>query len=221
MNRLSQICGRSPLVILGVLVGCTGVMGAEDATAIPKPFALDRYDALLGKSPFAVASAPPEAPPVSTENFATNWVVTGLSKNRTAAGAVSYTAFIRSRDLSTRMVVTGDKPNSDGVSIESVTEAPIAAKSVVMVKKGSEIAKVEFDQAAISAGSPPPGAPNTGKPLPGATTPAKPAANRAPIPRPGMSAQPRAATPPAPTGAAPTAPVRRVRTVEEAPPPAQ
>ncbi len=212
-NRTFRLAALS----CSLLLGFDGHVYAADLSVVPVAFSSDRYESLLGKSPFAVASLPPE-PVAPTENFATNWVVTGLAKNRTPEGTISYTAFIRSRDLSTRIVLMGDKPNADGVSIESVTEAPIAAKSVVMVKKGTDVAKVEFDQAAISAGpAPVNAAPNANKPAAG--TPAKPAATRTPIPRPGMSVQPRAATPP--SGTAAPAPARRVRTVEDAPPPAQ
>ncbi|NBV86501.1 MAG: hypothetical protein EBS01_09625, partial [Verrucomicrobia bacterium] len=74
----------------------------------PEPFAPQRYASLVEKSPFAIASTPPEPVPVSTENFATNWVLTGISKQRDHEGKERFTVFVRSRDLATRLVLTAD-----------------------------------------------------------------------------------------------------------------
>jgi hypothetical protein len=179
---------------------------------LPKSHPLTRYAALLEKSPFAVATAAPEAPPPA-ENFSTNFVVTGLSKNRGADGKEVHTVFVRSRDLSTRLVLTGDKPSDEGISVVSVEEAPVAAKSVVVLKKGQETGRVEFDHAALAstagAGPPPSGAPApAGKSaVPGGKAGTSPAARPA-IPRPGMSGVPRpgaSLNPPAPSATAPQA----------------
>ena len=194
---------------------------------LPQAFPLSRYSALLEKSPFAVATAAPEAAPPA-ENFSTNFVITGLAKNRGADGKEVHTVFVRSRDLSTRLVLTGDKPSDEGISVVSVEEAAVAARSVVILKKGSETGRVEFDQAALAAsgggGQPPPAAPQPGKSgVPGSKAPTSSAARPA-IPRPGMSGVPRpgaSLTPPA-SGAPNTAPGgqelrRRVRPIQGAP----
>ena len=177
---------------------------------LPKPFPVSRYSALLEKSPFAVATAAPEAAP-PTENFSTNFVITGLAKNRGADGKEVHTVFVRSRDLSTRLVLTGDKPSDDGISVVSVEEAAVAAKSVVVLKKGAETGRVEFDHAALAAsggGQAPPAAPQSGKPgVPGGKAPTT-SATRPVIPRPGMSGVPRpgaSLTPAAPNATAPGA----------------
>ncbi len=198
---------------------------------LPKPFPASRYSALLEKSPFAVATAAPEAAPPA-ENFSTNFVITGLAKNRGADGKEVHTVFVRSRDLSTRLVLTGDKPSDEGISVVSVEEAAVAAKSAVILKKGSETGRVEFDQAALAAsgggGPPPSGAPQPGKPgVPGGKAPTTSAARPA-IPRPGMSGVPRpgaSLTPPAPAAANPASGVapggqelrRRVRPIQGTP----
>jgi hypothetical protein len=179
---------------------------------IPKSFPSSRYAALLEKSPFAVATAAPEPPP-TTENFSTNFVVTGIAKNRGVDGKEVYTVFVRSRDLATRLVLTGDKPSDEGISVVSVEEAAVAAKSVVILKKGSETGRVEFDHAALAAsggggGPPPSGVPQPGKPgIPAGRAPTT-SATRPSIPRPGMTSVPRPGAslspqPSAPSGAAP------------------
>jgi len=200
---------------------------------LPKPFPVARYSALLEKSPFAVATAAPEAAPPA-ENFSTNFVITGLAKNRGADGKEVHTVFVRSRDLSTRLVLTGDKPSDEGISVVSVEEAAVAARSVVILKKGAETGRVEFDHAALAAsgvggGQPPPSGAQPVRPgVPGSKAPTSSAARPA-IPRPGMSGVPRPGAslnpPAAPAGAAAapgTAPGgqelrRRVRPIQGAP----
>jgi len=198
---------------------------------LPKPFTASRYAALLEKSPFAVATAVPEAAPPA-ENFSTNFVITGLAKNKGADGKEVHTVFVRSRDLSTRLVLTGDKPSDEGISVVSVEEAAVAAKSTVILKKGSETGRVEFDQAATASssggGQPPPSVPQPGRPgVPNSKAPTSSAARPA-IPRPGMGSVPRpgaSLTPSTPTGASAPGGVapggqelrRRVRPIQGAP----
>jgi hypothetical protein len=200
----------------------------QDAAPVPQPFEAGRYAALIEKSPFAVSTAAPE-PAAPTESFASNWKVNGLSKSRSADGTVIHTVFIQSRDLTTRFTLSGELPNADGISIASVEEAAIPTRSVVILRKGSETARVEFDQATVSAslaapaGGPgvPPGA--AGARLPGASVPpgvtSKPGAIRpSSIPRPNNpSAIPRPGASPGanPGTSSPSNSSRRVRAVEE------
>lgn len=195
---------------------------APAKAVLPRPFPADRYAALLEKSPFAIASAAPE-PVVAAENFATNWVLAGLSKQKGKSGEERYTVFVRSRDLATRLVISADKPSDDGVSLVSVDENAVAAKSTAILRKGSETGRVEFDQAVVAAAAaapPPQGQP--GKPGgPSIRTPAK----GAPIPRPGMQgtvprpgASQGAPNPAVPMPGAPQAePRRRIRPIQEPP----
>jgi len=194
---------------------------------VPVPFPAQRYGALLEKSPFAIASAPPEQA-APAENFATNWVLAGISKQKGKDGTEHYTLFVRSRDLSTRLVIFGDRPTDDGVSLVSVDENPVAAKSTAILRKGSETGRVEFDQAAVAASVAPPQQMQPGKPGQPQGVPAvRNSAKSAPIPRPGMqgtvprpgaSAVPPQAVPP-PAGGATNAPDsrRRVRPIQEPP----
>ena len=194
---------------------------------VPVPFPAQRYGALLEKSPFAIASAPPEQA-APAENFATNWVLAGISKQKGKDGAEHYTLFVRSRDLSTRLVIFGDRPTDDGVSLVSVDENPVAAKSTAILRKGSETGRVEFDQAAVAASGAAPQQMQPGKPGQPQGVPAvRNSAKSVPIPRPGMqgtvprpgaSAVPPQAVPP-PGGGAPNAadPRRRVRPIQEPP----
>ena len=193
-----------------------GATGAEPAAKdIPEKMPAFRYEALLAKSPFALATAAPE-PVATVENFATNLVLNGLSKNRGKNGQEFYTAFVRSRDLSQRFVFVGEKPD-DGITLVSVEDSGPPSEIVVVLKKGAEVGRVKFDQAAIAAA-----AQQGGRP-PGAGQPkgVPSSAPKSPIPRPGMSTQSRATTipTPVPQPAAPPAnsnmqdPKRRVRPI--------
>lgn len=203
-------------------------VGAEEPSAIPKPIPADRYAALIEKSPFAVSTAAPE-PAAPTESFAANWKVSGLSKSRAVDGTTIYTVFIQSRDLTTRFVLSGDLPNGDGVAIASVEEGQKPTQAVVTLRKGSETAKVEFDQATVSAsvaapaGGPgvPPNAAQARPPgasAPTGSTSKVPAVRPSAIPRPSTnpSAIPRpSGVPGAAPNQVPGGSSRRVRTVEE------
>ncbi len=192
--------------------------GAADPARkdIPEKMPAFRYEALLSKSPFALATAAPE-PVVSVENFATNLVLNGLSKSRGKGGQEFYTVFVRSRDLSQRFVLVGDKPSDEGISLVSVEDSGPTAETVVVLKKGSEVGRVKFDQAAMAAAPQQNRPPNASGAVRSATPPAAP---KAPIPRPGMSTQSRATTSPTPSPAPPPAPTsptqdpkRRVRPI--------
>jgi hypothetical protein len=194
------------------------------AGVVPVPFPAQRYTALFEKSPFAIASAPPEQP-VTAENFATNWVLAGISKQKGKDGAEHYTLFVRSRDLATRLVIFGDRPTEDGVSLVSVDENPVAAKSTAILRKGSETGRVEFDQAAVSASAAMPQQVQPGKPgVPAVRTSAKSIPIPRPgmqgtVPRPGASAVPPQSVPPPAAAGAPNSqePRRRVRPIQEPP----
>jgi len=193
--------------------------------AIPKAFPAERYSGLVSKSPFAIASAPPE-PAAPVENFATNFVVTGISKQKNKDGQETYNVFVRSRDMATRLVLVGDRPSDEGISVVSVEEAAVAAKSVVVLRKGSETGRVEFDQAAVAASASPasPTQPGARPPTsavrtpPKATTIPRPGMATGTVPRPGAS-QAVVPTPAAPPNGQPTSqePRRRVRPIAEPP----
>lgn len=209
---------------------------------IPASFPASRYADLLEKSPFAIATAAPETV-APVENFASNWFLSSFSKSRSKDGAEVYTVFVKSRDLSTRLMLVGEKPE-EGVTLVAVEEAPNRAETVAVLRKGSDVGRVKFDQAAFAA-APPPSPPRPGAPSapPGAVNSAAgsarpvvtPSASKTSIPRPGMSAQPRsgvpatpsavplpgAVPPPAPPNGSSSAqdPRRRVRPIEAAPTP--
>jgi hypothetical protein len=134
---------------------------AEDA--VPAAFPTGRYDSVRAHCPFAVATA--EAPPAPVEaNFASNWFVSGVGRS----GDNDYVT-IKSRDQSKNFSLYGMNDEFDGVRLASVNWSELVGKTTVVLKKGTETAKLEFNEqeihAAPAAAAPAPGVPGA----PGAT----------------------------------------------------
>jgi hypothetical protein len=148
--------------------------------AIPSIFPPERYEVLIAKSPFALATAPapPAAPP--DKSFADGWFVSGLAR---LDGKDFVT--IKSRDLSTQFSLFGLEPDKNGVELKKVEWLPTIGRSTVTIAKDGVSAKLEFNQAELQAA---PSAPGGGAPMPpGASRPPMPVNTGVPrtnIPRP-------------------------------------
>ena len=146
----------APLVVLFAICVAPAMQATEaanpQASDMPAVVPMERYQSLLDKSPFAPATVPvapvaPEAVP----SFAQDLYVTGVA---TINGADFVT--ITSRDLSRHIaLVPGDV--LDGMSLASVEWSQEVGKSKVHLKKGSELAVLEFDPAAMQGGIAPNG----------------------------------------------------------------
>jgi hypothetical protein len=135
----------APLSLLSlVLVAQTGVASAQDA--IPMGFNKSRYESLRTKSPFAVATA--VAAPVPQASFAANWYVTSVARIDDKNFAT-----IKSRDLTTQFSLYGDEP-VDGVILASVNWSDTIGKSTIILRKGTETARLEFNEAQLRSPAP-------------------------------------------------------------------
>jgi hypothetical protein len=98
---------------------------------------------MIRKSPFAVATA--AAPgPAPTPSFAANLYLSGLAK----IGDREY-ASISTRDQTGKISLFVGDTASDGLQLVNVQWADAIGKSKVTVKKGSEFAVLEYDQAIL------------------------------------------------------------------------
>jgi hypothetical protein len=130
-----------PCVTLALALVCQSLPTfAEDA--IPSAFGKDRYEALRTKSPFAVATAV-VAPPAPQASFAANWYVSGVGRIDD-----DYYVSIKSRDLSTQFTLYAGQ-TVDGVTVASVNWSDQIGKSTVVLRKGTETAKLEFNEAQL------------------------------------------------------------------------
>jgi hypothetical protein len=197
-------------LLLTVLICC----GAEITcaqTAVPQAFPKGRYDQLSQHSPFSLATIQPPAAPAGP-GFADNWYVSGI-------GGIGDDTFvtIKSRDLSTNFSLYANEPDpKTGVSVASVNWSDTIGKSTVILRKGTETAKLEFNEAEIHAapaaanpkgapngiakgpagGTPAGGLPAGARPINGAQgTPTLPIPNQPPGVNPAF-ARPGSATPP-------------------------
>lgn len=165
---------------------------------MPTAFDKSRYESLRTKSPFAVATA--VTTPAPQASFAANWFITGVAR----IGDNNFVA-IKSRDLVTQFSLYGDEP-ANGVALASVNWSDSIGKSTVILRKGTETAQLEFNEAQLRAA---PSATATTNPPPAGGNPAGTNAT-APVPHPlGTNMAPANSAPPAQNGA-PGVPRRRV-----------
>ena len=122
---------------------------------LPVTVEKSRYDALRTHSPFAVATT--EAPPVPQASFAANWYVSGIGR----IGDADFVS-IKSRDLKTAFNLYGrEEDHETHVALASVSWSDSIGKSTVILRKGTETARLEFNEAEIRAAAtaPAPGLP--------------------------------------------------------------
>lgn len=148
MRRLGQICSiLSWLTALGLfVVAVLPVRGDSAQGGIPTANPKSRYESLRAKSPFALATA--TAPAVAPQTtFAANWFVSGVGRIGEA-----YFVSIKSRDKSKEFTLFSGETDSDaGVSLVSVDWSEAIGQSTVVIKKGTETAKLEFNEAEVRA----------------------------------------------------------------------
>ncbi len=128
-----------------VLVAQRRAASAEDS--IPLGFNKSRYESLREKSPFALATAA-VATPAPQASFAANWYVSGVAR----IGDANFVT-IKSRDLATQFSLYGDEP-VDGVTLASVNWSDTVGKSTVIIRKGTETARLEFNEAQLRSPAP-------------------------------------------------------------------
>jgi hypothetical protein len=164
---------KSTLFLIALTTAATQAATVE--SAIPTLFPTERYETMIVKSPFALATppAPTAAPP--EKNFADGWYVTSLAQ---LDGKDFVT--IKSRDQAVQLSLFGDEPK-EGVSVQKVEWSPSIGRSTVTIVKDGQSAKLEFNQAELQSAAPPQPMPAGRPPMPITTNNAAP---RPVIPRP-------------------------------------
>jgi hypothetical protein len=109
---------------------------------VPGAWPADRYAGISRRSPFALAS-PLAAASVPQAAFAANWYVGGIAR----LGNADFVT-IKSRDLSTHFSLFGQEPDlQTGVVLTGVNWSDAVGQSTVTIRKGGEIARLEFNEA--------------------------------------------------------------------------
>lgn len=156
---------------------------------MPEAHPAGRYSTMVEKSPFALATAAaPVAEPQAS--FAANWYVHGIAR----VGDTDFVT-IKSRDATQIFSLIGREPQN-GVSVASIEWSETIGKSKVILQKGTETAKLEFNEAELRGP-----APGTNPPNVAATKPGQPSVPNNPgvvvtppgsnnAPRPGFPSRP-------------------------------
>jgi hypothetical protein len=118
---------------------------AEAPGAIPALFPPERYEAMIARSPFALATPPAAVAAPPDKSFADGWYVSGIAR-------LDGTDFvtIKSRDQAVQFSLFGNEP-SNGVTLERVEWSPAIGRSTVTINKDGQAARLEFNQAEITA----------------------------------------------------------------------
>lgn len=148
--------------ILAASILCSAQAFAAQSV-IPEPLPADRYTKLVESSPFSVAT-PVAAPVEDAPNFAANLHVMGIAKLRDAEGKERDYVTIKSHADQTSFTLTTGAANKEGIELAGVEWVDRIGKSKVTVKKGTEVATLEFDQANLHAAAPAVPAPAVPKP---------------------------------------------------------
>ena len=158
----------STAVLLSLCWAVSGSWVAAAETPDPIGFSLSRYQAMIDKSPFALATAPPvEAPPAPTAVFTQDLYVTGIAK----VGGNDFVSIGYKGDPTKRFSLQAGQPGPDGITLASVAWSQEPCKSKATLKKGTEFGTIGFDEAAMAASAaaapaqPQPFQPPPGQPL--------------------------------------------------------
>jgi hypothetical protein len=180
---------------LAVLLLGTSSLPLLGADEVPKPFTFARYQAMLDRSPFAVATA--VAAPVAAPNFAKDLYIANAARSEDG-GMVTVAS---NADKNFKKYLTTTTPE-DGYSITHIEWSEKVGATKVTISKDGQVATLAFNEALLhqplAAGQNP--APQT-KEQQQAVVPAQPIV-------PGILPPPAAQQKPAPVPMLPTPPPR-------------
>jgi hypothetical protein len=139
------------------------------ADDVPKPFALARYQGMMDRSPFAVATA--LAAPAATPNFAKDLYIANAAREKDE----SFVTLASMVDKNFKKYLSTSAP-VDGYSIASIEWSEKVGATKVTIAKDDQLATLSFNEALLR--SPAGGAPGQNPPAPMTD---KQAADRVPI----------------------------------------
>ena len=126
-----------PLIIAGLPLG---VLLAQD---LPKPFEMARYQGMLERSPFAVATA--AAAPSATPNFAKDLYVANAARE---ANGIALVTIASSADKNFKRYLKSDEPE-DGYTITNIEWSEKVGATKVTISKDGQTATLSFNEALL------------------------------------------------------------------------
>jgi hypothetical protein len=122
------------------------------ADDVPAPYTFARYQAMMDRSPFAVATA--VAAPVATPNFAKDLYIANAAHSETG----DFVTIASSADKNFKKYLSGNTPE-DGYSITNIEWSDKVGATKVTIAKDGQTATLTFNEALIkqptAAGQPP------------------------------------------------------------------
>src|ERR1043166_809370 len=122
------------------------------ADDVPKPFTFARYQAMLDRSPFAVATA--VAAPSATPNFAKDLYVANAAHSKEG----DFVTIASSADKNFKKYLTTSAPE-DGYSINNIEWSEKVGATKVTIAKDGQTATLTFNEAllkqSVATGQPP------------------------------------------------------------------
>ena len=133
------------------------------ADDVPKPFAFARYQAMMDRSPFAVATA--VAAPAATPNFAKDLFVANAAHSKDG----DFVTIASSADKNFKKYLNTNTPQ-DGYAITNIEWSDKVGATKVTITKDGQTATLSFNEALLKTATPP-GAPQMQVPQPQAIVP--------------------------------------------------
>ena len=125
-----------PFILAGLPLG---VLLAQD---LPKPFDIARYQGMLDRSPFAVATA--AAVPVATPNFAKDLYVANAARSKDG----DLVTIASSADKNFKKYLKSNEPE-DGYAITSIEWSDKVGATKVSISKDGQNATLTFNEALL------------------------------------------------------------------------
>jgi hypothetical protein len=136
---------KQNLIATGILATVvTAALSSFAADSLPKPQAFARYEPMMNRSPFAVATAP--APmPAATPNFAKDLYIANAA--RTADGDLVTIASTTDKNFKKYL---STKTTVDGYSVPNIEWSDRVGATTVTISKDGQFATLTFNQALLS-----------------------------------------------------------------------
>ena len=127
---------------------CGATAKAEVKEEIPAAFLPERYTQMTSKSPFALAT--PVTPTIQSPSFAANLYVSGIAK----IGEADYVSIASRDQQAARFSLLIGETGTNDISLVRIEWSDQLGKSKVLLKKGNDVAVLEFDQITIMQAPP-------------------------------------------------------------------
>jgi hypothetical protein len=137
------------LAVALLIISPLGILLADD---VPKTFALARYQSMMDRSPFAIATA--VAAPAPTPNFAKDLYIANAAHSKDG----DFVTIASSADKSFKKYISTNNPD-DGYAITSVEWSEKIGGTKVTIAKDGQTATLGFNEAllkqTLASGQPP------------------------------------------------------------------